>query len=97
VNPRAVIAEDESLLREQLRDLLAAAWPELESSRSRRTARKPFAPWTSTSPMSSSSTSNARGFGLEVARLASGRCHVVFVTAYDQYAVAASRRAPSTT
>jgi DNA-binding LytR/AlgR family response regulator len=27
--------------------------------------------------------------GLEVARQASGRCHVVFVTAYDQYAVAA--------
>jgi DNA-binding LytR/AlgR family response regulator len=27
--------------------------------------------------------------GLEVARSASGRCHVVFVTAYDQYAVAA--------
>jgi DNA-binding LytR/AlgR family response regulator len=27
--------------------------------------------------------------GLEVARAASGRCHVVFVTAYDQYAVAA--------
>jgi DNA-binding LytR/AlgR family response regulator len=27
--------------------------------------------------------------GLEVARQASGRCHVVFVTAYDKYAVAA--------
>ena len=27
--------------------------------------------------------------GLEVARQASGRCHVVFVTAYDHYAVAA--------
>jgi DNA-binding LytR/AlgR family response regulator len=27
--------------------------------------------------------------GLKVARHASGRCHVVFVTAYDQYAVAA--------
>src|SRR5688572_67402 len=27
--------------------------------------------------------------GLEVARKASGRCHVVFVTAYDKYAVAA--------
>ena len=27
--------------------------------------------------------------GLEVARLASGKCHVVFVTAYDKYAVAA--------
>ena len=27
--------------------------------------------------------------GLEVAKQASGRCHVAFVTAYDQYAVAA--------
>ena len=27
--------------------------------------------------------------GLDVARVASGQCHVVFVTAYDQYAVAA--------
>ncbi len=27
--------------------------------------------------------------GLEVAQQASGRCHVVFVTAYDEYAVAA--------
>ena len=27
--------------------------------------------------------------GLEVARQASGRCHIVFVTAYDQHAVAA--------
>ncbi len=27
--------------------------------------------------------------GLEVARGANGRCHVVFVTAYDKYAVAA--------
>src|SRR5262249_22188307 len=27
--------------------------------------------------------------GLDVARVASGRCHVVFVTAFDQYAVAA--------
>ena len=27
--------------------------------------------------------------GLEVARILSGRCHIVFVTAYDEYAVAA--------
>lgn len=27
--------------------------------------------------------------GLEVARVASAKCHVVFVTAYDDYAVAA--------
>ena len=30
--------------------------------------------------------------GLEVARLASGKCHVVFVTAFDRYAVAAFER-----
>jgi DNA-binding LytR/AlgR family response regulator len=35
--------------------------------------------------------------GLEVARLASGKCHVVFVTAYDQYAVAAFEEGASTT
>ena len=28
MKPTAIIAEDESLLREQLRELLAAAWPE---------------------------------------------------------------------
>ena len=31
--------------------------------------------------------------GLEVARQASGRCHVVFVTAYDQHAVAVEAQA----
>ena len=30
MRPKAVLAEDEPLLREQLRELLAAAWPELE-------------------------------------------------------------------
>ena len=30
MRPRAVLAEDEPLQRAQLRELLAAAWPELE-------------------------------------------------------------------
>ena len=30
MNPTAILAEDEHLLRDQLRELLAAAWPELE-------------------------------------------------------------------
>ena len=34
--------------------------------------------------------------GLEVARQASGRCHVVFVTAYDKYAIAAFEEEQST-
>ena len=42
------------------------------------------------SPTSRSSTSGCRCVsGLEVARAIGGRCHVVFVTAYDEYAVAA--------
>ena len=30
MRPRAILAEDESILRDQLRELLAAAWPELD-------------------------------------------------------------------
>src|SRR6187397_2774774 len=90
MKPRAVLAEDESLLREQLRELLAAAWPELEivalaedgaeAIRAMRQHRPDILFLDIQMPEAS---------GLEVARLASGRCHVVFVTAYDQYAVAA--------
>jgi DNA-binding LytR/AlgR family response regulator len=90
MNPRAVIAEDEPLLREQLRELLAAAWPELaivaEAEDGAQAIRaleehKPHVLFLDIEMPEAS--------GLEVARLASGRSHVVFVTAYDQYAVAA--------
>ncbi len=90
MNPRAVLAEDETVLGEQLRELLAAAWPELEivalvedgrqAIRALETHRPDVLFLDIQMPESS---------GLEVARRASGRAHVVFVTAYDQYAVAA--------
>jgi DNA-binding LytR/AlgR family response regulator len=87
---RALIAEDEPRLREQLAERLAKLWPELEvcamvgdGHRSRAGARSISAKY----PLPG--YSDARPSGLEVARYASNRCHVAFITAYDEYAVAA--------
>jgi len=90
MNPRAIIAEDESLLREQLRDLLAAAWPELEVVALAHDGVQAIRAVEEHRPdVLFLDIHMPEASGLEVARVASGRCHVVFVTAYDQYAVAA--------
>lgn len=88
--PTAIIAEDEELLRGELREMLAAQWPELdvvaEAADGAAAARAidELAPAILFLDIEMPGVS-----GLEVARRASGRCHVVFVTAYDKYAVAA--------
>ena len=90
MNPRAIIAEDEPLLREQMRELLAAAWPELEIVALAEDGRQAIRALEETRPdVLFLDIQMPEASGLEVARLASGKCHVVFVTAYDQYAVAA--------
>jgi DNA-binding LytR/AlgR family response regulator len=90
MKPRAVLAEDEALLREQLRELLAAAWPELEIVALAEDGAQAIRAMDSLQPdVLFLDIQMPEASGLEVARLASGRCHVVFVTAYDQYAVAA--------
>src|SRR4051812_44140441 len=90
IAPTALVAEDEPLLREQLVELLHAAWPELEivaavadgAAAIRELGRQvPDALFLDIQMPEAS--------GIDVARRASGRCHVVFVTAYDQFAVAA--------
>ena len=89
-NPKAIIAEDEPLLREGLRHGLASLWPELaicaEAADGIAAARaiEEHAPDVVFLDIEMPGMS-----GLEVAKLANGRCHVVFVTAYDKYAVAA--------
>lgn len=86
----AVIAEDESLLRDQLAELLAAAWPELEVVARAEDGRQAIAALEKLRPdVMFLDIEMPEASGLEVARRASGRCHVVFVTAYDQYAVSA--------
>jgi hypothetical protein len=58
--PRAVLADDERLMREQLRARLAEVWPELQIVAEARTAWKRCNWWPSTGPTSSSWTSACR-------------------------------------
>ena len=87
---RAVIVEDEAVLRAQLEELLAGVWPELEIVASAADGIQALAALEEHRPEVLFLDIEMPGMtGLEVAREASGRCHVVFVTAYTQYAVAA--------
>ncbi len=90
VNPTAVIGEDEPVLRAQLRDLLRAVWPELVIVAAAEDGLQTMRALEQHDPDVLFLDIQMPGLtGLEVARHASGRYHVVFVTAYDQYAVAA--------
>ena len=90
VSPTAVIAEDEPPLRAQLSDMLAAVWPPrdivaaVEDGFQALGALKTHHPDVLFLDIQMPGAS-----GLDVARAASGRQHVVFITACDQYAVAA--------
>ncbi len=86
----AVIAEDEAILREQLAELLSAAWPELRIVQRASNGLEAIRALEVHKPdVVFLDIHMPEASGLEVARHASGRCHVVFVTAYDQHAVAA--------
>lgn len=89
-SPTAIVAEDEATLRHQLVEQLGELWPELaivgEASDGVQALRlldehQPDVLFLDIQMPGAT--------GLEVARQASGRCHVVFVTAYDEHAVAA--------
>lgn len=88
--PTAIIAEDEPLLRRELGDALAALWPELAIVAEAEDGTQALAALAEHRPDVMFLDIAMPGMtGLDVARAASGRCHVVFVTAYDQYAVGA--------
>jgi DNA-binding LytR/AlgR family response regulator len=88
--PTAIIAEDEPLLREELKDALAELWPEVEIKAEAANGTQAIRALQTCTPDVLFLDIQMPGMsGLDVARVASGRCHVVFVTAYDQYAVAA--------
>jgi DNA-binding LytR/AlgR family response regulator len=87
---KAVIAEDEPVLRGELRDTLARVWPELVVCAEAEDGFGALQALTEHSPDILFLDIEMPGMsGLEVAKQASGTCHVVFVTAYDKYAVAA--------
>jgi DNA-binding LytR/AlgR family response regulator len=87
---RAVIAEDEAVLRDELKTLIEALWPELEIRAAVADGHAALAAFEEVQPHILFLDIQMPGLsGIEVARRASGRCHVVFVTAHDEFAVAA--------
>ena len=88
--PRALIAEDEPLLREQLTRRLREAWPELEIVAEAGNGADALAAFEA-HPTDAAFLDIRMPVmsGLDVAREIAGRTHVVFVTAYDEYAIAA--------
>jgi len=88
--PTAVIAEDEPLLRAELRETLAALWPDLVVVAEAEDGLQAMRALQSLKPQLLFLDIEMPGMtGLEVAAQASRKCHVVFVTAYDKYALAA--------
>ena len=86
----ALIAEDELLLRAELKRALASAWPDLVVCAEAGDGLEAIRLLDAHLPDILFLDIQMPGMsGLEVARHASGRSHVVFVTAYDKYAVAA--------
>jgi DNA-binding LytR/AlgR family response regulator len=88
--PSALIAEDELLLRAQLKARLAEAWPELAIVAEASNGAEALALAATQEPdIVFLDIRMPVKNGIEVAHALGGRCHVVFVTAYDEYAVVA--------
>lgn len=88
--PRAIIAEDEPLLRDEIADTLQALWPELQITARAGDGITALRELDREVPDILFLDIQMPGMtGLEVARQVNGRCHIVFVTAYDQHAVEA--------
>ena len=87
---RAVIAEDEAVLRDEPRARVAALWPELEICALVADGQAALAALELHRPQVLFLDIQMPGLsGMEVARRASGRCHVIFVTAHDEFGRAA--------
>jgi DNA-binding LytR/AlgR family response regulator len=86
----ALIAEDEAMLRAQLRARLREAWPELAIVGEAENGADALAQCATMKPdIAFLDIRMPVRSGLEVAAALGGGCHVVFVTAYDEYAVTA--------
>jgi DNA-binding LytR/AlgR family response regulator len=88
--PTALIADDEPLLRRALIRLLAQAWPELNVVAQARNGREAVEHFEALQPDMCFLDVHMPGLsGVEAARYIGRRTHLVFVTAFDQYAVQA--------
>jgi len=88
--PTAIIAEDEPILRAQLQARLAKLWPELEVIAAVGDGVAALEALEERTPdFMFLDIRMPEMTGIEVARHVGSRCHVVFVTAYDEYAIEA--------
>jgi len=88
--PTALIAEDEPLMRERLKDKLAEVWPELIVVAEAEDGDQALALFNEYQPQIAFLDIRMPGrTGLDVAAAIGAQCHVVFITAYDQYALKA--------
>lgn len=88
--PTALIADDEPLLRKSLARLLGSAWPELEIVAFARNGREAIEKFDALQPDICFLDVHMPGLsGVEAARAIGRRAHLVFVTAFDNYAVQA--------
>jgi DNA-binding LytR/AlgR family response regulator len=93
MNPRALIADDEAHLAEHLRARLAHLWPGLDVLPLAANGLEALRAIEEDEPDIAFLDIRMPGLtGLELARRIEARTHVVFVTAFDQYAVEAFDR-----
>jgi DNA-binding LytR/AlgR family response regulator len=86
----ALIADDEPLLREVLQSLLAAQWPELRLVAQARNGLEAIEQFEALRPAVCFLDIHMPGLsGIQVAQRIGGRAHVVFITAFDHYALEA--------
>lgn len=86
----ALIADDEPLLRDALARMLSKAWPTLKVVAQARNGREAIELFEAMQPAICFLDVQMPGIsGIEAAQHIGRRAHLVFVTAYDQYAVQA--------
>lgn len=90
MTPTAIIAEDEPLLRTEIRETLRTLWPELRVSAEVADGLQAIEAFDRHGPNILFLDIQMPGAtGIDVARHASSKAHVVFITAYDTYALSA--------
>lgn len=90
---KAIIADDENELRTYLRALLLETWPDLVICGEAANGKEALRLIESTHPQIVFLDIKMPGLtGMDVAEHIAGICHIVFVTAYDRYAVEAFER-----
>lgn len=88
--PTAIIADDERLMRDQLRSRLEQVWPELQILDEAKNGEEAVQLVDTLQPdFAFLDIRMPAKTGLEAAKEIGNKAHIVFITAYDQYAIEA--------